>query len=435
MKDPNDAWRAGIDIRAEADAGWNRYRIERLRGDGLDEYGRPFGMDEPATDAGPQSDDIPIDPPDDRQHRRSNGHDAGRADDETATAFVFRDMAQIGDKIEPRNWLLKDWIPLGAVTLFSGKGGIGKTTLGLQLGAAVASGGPFLGREVACGKVLAVCCEDDAAELDRRVNAIKAEFGYILPPDTFRVSEGCDENWLIQMVPGRLAQPTDLYLSLVDAVREFQPRLILLDNTVAFYGGGPGSDITRFLGLMRRLARISGAAVVLFRHPAKADGSEFSGGAEWGNVVRSRLWLFADENDKSRVILQRSKSNYAEPTSNEIVLEMRRGLLFPVVQEIPDTVDTIKNRQQEAADEAAFLEVLRRFKTRGQTLSASRTANNYVVREMLSQREFRGRTRPQVEAVMGRLFDQGRIADGEVFKRNGKPRFGLVERELDGGEA
>ena len=47
----------------------------------------------------------------------------------------------------PREWLVKNWLPTGCVTMLSGRGGFGKSRLALQLAAGVASGGDAVGRQ------------------------------------------------------------------------------------------------------------------------------------------------------------------------------------------------------------------------------------------------------------------------------------------------
>jgi RecA-family ATPase len=63
-------------------------------------------------------------------------------------------------------------IPDRTVTIVTGDGGDGKTTLLLQLAAAIASARPWLGHNPDPGRVLVVTAEDDEEEIHRRVAAI-----------------------------------------------------------------------------------------------------------------------------------------------------------------------------------------------------------------------------------------------------------------------
>ena len=78
-------------------------------------------------------------------------------------------MAELhGKPVPPFRWVADGWIPAGKAVLLSGRGGIGKTTLGCQLGVARAVGLPFLGLpDFPRGRTLALLCEEDANDAHR----------------------------------------------------------------------------------------------------------------------------------------------------------------------------------------------------------------------------------------------------------------------------
>ena len=71
-----------------------------------------------------------------------------------------------------RRWIVRDMIPDRTVTILSGDGGGGKTTLKLQLATAIAGARPWLGYDPDPGPVLVVTAEDDEDEIHRRIAAI-----------------------------------------------------------------------------------------------------------------------------------------------------------------------------------------------------------------------------------------------------------------------
>src|SRR5690606_31010764 len=75
-----------------------------------------------------------------------------------------------GSEPPPRRWLVPELMPRGNVTLLYGDGGLGKSTLALQLAVSTALGGHWLGRPVVQGEVLYLSAEDDAPELHRRLH-------------------------------------------------------------------------------------------------------------------------------------------------------------------------------------------------------------------------------------------------------------------------
>ena len=74
--------------------------------------------------------------------------------------------------VPERQWVVRDRVPLAAVTLMSGEGGVGKTILALHLAVATALGCDWLHALPEPGRVLVVCCEDDGDELHRRLDRI-----------------------------------------------------------------------------------------------------------------------------------------------------------------------------------------------------------------------------------------------------------------------
>lgn len=77
-----------------------------------------------------------------------------------------------GADVTPRHWIVEDMIPSRTVTIAGGDGGVGKSTLLLQLAAAVASGRQWIGMATERASVVFVSAEDDIEELHRRLAAI-----------------------------------------------------------------------------------------------------------------------------------------------------------------------------------------------------------------------------------------------------------------------
>ena len=86
--------------------------------------------------------------------------------------------------------------------------------------------------------------------------------------------------------------PTPAMQELREQVTDYRAEVVILDTTARIFGGSENdrASVTRFLALACRAA-CGSAAVILLSHPAKAQGSEFSGSTAWSGSVRSRLWL------------------------------------------------------------------------------------------------------------------------------------------------
>ena len=167
------------------------------------------------------------------------------------TLYRWRDIP----KPPPRSWVVTDWIPAGCLSVIVGAGGYGKSTLAIQLAAAVASGaggsdewmigaaidGLPLGNAVPADGAPAVyaCWEDDAPEITRRLAAMSGEAAPWLNPNIdlhIAPLRGEGPLWEAQ---GRyeLAGPTSLAHQLQAAVDQLDPApaLVILDSVAAIY--------------------------------------------------------------------------------------------------------------------------------------------------------------------------------------------------------
>src|SRR5262249_25448466 len=83
-----------------------------------------------------------------------------------------------GRPVEPMRWLATNRIPADDVTILSGDGGGGKTTIALQLAAAVAGElGDWLGTVCATGPSIFFSGEEPEAEMRRRWDRIARKRG------------------------------------------------------------------------------------------------------------------------------------------------------------------------------------------------------------------------------------------------------------------
>ena len=91
-------------------------------------------------------------------------------------AIFVSDLA--GTFPPPRRFLVDGMIPARTVTMLGGDGGTGKSLVALQLAAAKARGGFWLGREVSAGGALVLSAEDELDEVHRRLISIASGEGF-----------------------------------------------------------------------------------------------------------------------------------------------------------------------------------------------------------------------------------------------------------------
>ncbi len=228
------------------------------------------------------------------------------------------------DPAPARRWIVPDWVPRKVVTPLYGDGGVGKSLLAQQLLTCTALCLPWLGLETHGGRALGVFCEDDVDELQRRQQAINAEFG-IVPSrlaDLRLLSRLGEDNILMDFTNTDVGVLTGFFDDLAATLAEFKPVLLVLDTAADLFGGNENirPQVRRFIGFcLGGLARDHDCAVVLLAHPSQSglrDGSGTGGSTAWNNTVRSRLYLTRPTEEEGAAspdarVLSRMKANYA----------------------------------------------------------------------------------------------------------------------------
>lgn len=251
-----------------------------------------------------------------------DGSPTGSAATEAADDGPFPATALVGDP-PPRHWIVPDWLPASEATGLYGDGGVGKTLVAQQIGAAVATGSDFMGMKVTPMPVLAVLCEDDRNELHRRQHAINKWLDCAMHPQLGQLQlwprVGRDNFLAIYNRDGQ-HQLTPFYQRLFGLVSAIAgSKLLILDTLADLFGG---NEIIRIQAnhfvkaIVGRLVREAGATVLVLAHPSQAgmqtDGGS-SGSTGWSNAFRQRLYLKKTEEEGANYDreLIRKKANYA----------------------------------------------------------------------------------------------------------------------------
>ena len=241
-----------------------------------------------------------------------------------------------------REWLMKDWLPLGRIGLLTGEGEKGKSLLALQLAAKMAAGGgPWLERGVnvtipAVSEGVAVIAnwEDEADEARRRLNWIENadRADGQTTPLAKRVGESLRYLEMAQAGPVWTADGlSPIGRQLRDYCEEHDARLLVLDPLINAYGAteNANEEAAHFMADWGGWAQEANCTVLLCHHPPKADRKEgadhgFRGASAFFAEARF-YWQLTDqkENDEPAItVLRRRKGNYAAPNaSKEIYLD------------------------------------------------------------------------------------------------------------------
>jgi hypothetical protein len=165
-------------------------------------------------------------------------------------------------ELPPPEWLINGLLPEGGLVVLYGDPAAGKSFLALAWGLSVATGTPWLGREVRRGEVVYIYAEGPRG-LTRRANAWLQEHGKTEAP-------------LFRAVPVAVSISDPKELSeFVKAVRSVgrNPRLIIIDTLARNFGEGNESlaqDMNAFVrGCDDLRVRFPGATILVVHHPGK----------------------------------------------------------------------------------------------------------------------------------------------------------------------
>lgn len=219
----------------------------------------------------------------------------------------------------PQEELWGGRIPMGALTLVSGIGGVGKSMLTAWLAARVSNGeldGALHGRPA---PALLIQDEDDwARETVARLRAAGACPDRVLHP-----------KWSPAALVARAADPDETAIpefpaaahSLLRLIRSTGARFVVLDVVTSMMEPGTSTndmaDVRRLLNSLQGVAKRSGAAVVAVNHWRKGaesrDYERISGSTAFRDTARS-VWLVANDPDGGAV-MQHDKYSFGRPSA------------------------------------------------------------------------------------------------------------------------
>ncbi|WP_018231416.1 AAA family ATPase [Thioalkalivibrio thiocyanodenitrificans] len=341
------------------------------------------------------------------------------------------DWARLKDvKAPERVWATRGWVPMGHTTLLAGLGGLGKTLLAQTLGTCLAMGRDYFDEVPESRKVLMWAGEDDADELHRRQEDIcrwmDLDMGELEGRFMLHPCNGADIT-LAEQINGHLA-PTSALKELREKVSDTKPEVIILDSTARVYGGNENDrhQVTQFVSWLDNAAQ--GAAVMLLAHPAKGQGSEYSGTTAWEGSVRSRLFLSptlpdgdpdeGSDTDDTRYLTRR-KANYSGKDWRRF--EYRDGVLIP-----ESAAPKQRFGPQYAQD--VVLRALRKLTEMGTDATASTASPSYAPKVAKEYGLLDGIDKRQFAAAMREMLKAGRLKTDVVGQYpNRSPKKGLVE--------
>ena len=226
--------------------------------------------------------------------------------------------------VEPMRteWIWRQWIPAGTMSLLDGDPGLGKSTITIDLAARISNGWalpPVLSSAPVYrpANVVMMSAEDDLQRTIRqRVGAADADLHRL------HVITSMDNNDRLPELPKDIP-------AIQRVVEKLDASLLVIDPLAAFIGQGVDthrdSDVRRCLHRLARMAEESGVAVLLVRHLTKEAGkiAKYRGGGSIGIIGAARSAMIVAEHPKDDCcVLASTKSNLG-PTPGSLQYRIR----------------------------------------------------------------------------------------------------------------
>jgi len=240
-----------------------------------------------------------------------------------------------------RTWLIPGWLPTDTATLFSAKGGMGKSYLVLQQISMLTMGyadcwlspEKMTPAKMTIGPINVVIAnwEDEPEEAGQRISRICQTMKWA---DYNTIREHCfyvdmkrgGNVWGVgEGAPGFSASTIqEAGRRILEICEQKEARLLVLDPLSGAFGGNEidRADVYRFVSEMRAWAQRSKCAVLMAAHIPADETKKYSGSTAWTGAVRSAWYLGAETEktgtgrgaeEKTWWQLEQLKANYARP--------------------------------------------------------------------------------------------------------------------------
>lgn len=366
--------------------------------------------------------------------RRRDGWAKGNGKAPEQVELNWVDTESWDDQPPPKQeWAVRDRLPLRQVTLFSGHGAAGKSTVALHLCIATPLGRDWLNSLPEPGPAWFIDAEDTTDVIWRRAqfavthcHTTHAE----LRQQGFRILSMYGKSSLLVSVNKGVITPTPFYDALIREAEREKPKIISIANAANVFGGSEMSrpEVQQFISLIAGIADAAKGSILLVSHPSLTGintKTGISGSTQWFNAVRSHMYLYstqADGNgqpDTDTRLLEFKKNQYG-PVGDRLTLRYKDGLFLPIGSA---TIFEAAAREAKAND--IFLDLLR---TSILLVSPQPFARNYAPKLFADHEDCKSADLQfkDMVAAMQRLIQAGKIAiteDGPPSKR--RQRFTL----------
>jgi hypothetical protein len=324
-------------------------------------------------------------------------------------------------KAEPINWLWKNRIAIGKLTIYAGDPGLGKSQGSLDLAARVSLGKAFPdGSPCMLGDSIILSSEDDPGDTIRpRLDALGADVSRIAIIKGERAPDG-------KIKPMSLLK-VSTFMDAINQIREkgHDFHLLIIDPLDGFLAGGDSNkneEVRAVLDGICSLAERERFSIVGIKHLNKSQGDaayRVSGSIAFTAKARS-VWIFAKDNTTDRCLFLPQKNNLGPGGGGyqySIQTKDIGGIIAPYISWGSLAEDDIQNilnqsgpgRERAAPEQEKILEILHEATSRYMTTGDIAEALN--------------KSTPSVSRALRKLKSQGKVLNPEygqwtIFEAN-----------------
>jgi DNA-binding transcriptional ArsR family regulator len=318
----------------------------------------------------------------------------------TAIIKTFSDISP-----EPINWLWKNRIAIGKLTIYAGDPGLGKSQGTLDLAARVSQGKAFPdGSPCMLGDTIILSSEDDPGDTIRpRLDALEADVSRIAIIKGERAPDGSSKPMNLLKV--------STFMDAINQIREkgHDFHLLIVDPLDGFLDGGDSNsneEVRAALDGLCSLAERERFSIVGIKHlnKSKGDAAYRVGGSIAFTAKARSVWIFTKDRETDRCLFLPQKNNLGPGGGGfQYSIQPRDigGIIAPFISwegpaddDIQDVLNT-QRPERAAPEQEAILEVLREASPRHMT-----TGDIAAVLEKSKQ---------SVSNALGKMKEKGKV--------------------------
>jgi AAA domain len=331
-------------------------------------------------------------------------------------------------------FVVPGYVPRGLVTTLYGVDGVGKNMLIQRACMLAVARGEFFGQRVAPGFRAAVLGVEDLGDAIRdrawRIGQ-EAAFGagdWKALGARFVMPELIDVDAKMMAWDGKgEASVLGFARAVGKFVEVWKPDLLVLDPISDLFSDEENNRarVVEFMRMMVRLARRKNIGLVLIGHPARSEGSEYSGSGAWSSKSRSRMLLERDKDDADTIWLRAPKSSYGPRMDDRECRWSLNGVLVDMpgpggagVGGVGGGAGGGSQGRQDAIRQSicAGLEALARA---GINTGLGNRAGNKTVKSLRDYGALRGLSDLEVQKEVKAMLGDGTLISGFVFNGAG----------------